>query len=44
MEKKDIQPDQFDKVQLVDKDDVAGKYVAKLRKITPKLFTKKVTN
>lgn len=43
-EKGTIKPDQFDKVNLPkEKDDLAGKYVSKLRKTAAKVFLKKAT-
>ena len=39
-----IKPDQFDKVTLPkEKEDLAGKYVTKLRKTAAKIFLKKST-
>lgn len=41
-EKGTIKPDQFDKVSLPkEKDDLAGKYISKLRKTSAKIFLKK---
>lgn len=43
-EKGTIKPDQFDKVTLPkEKDDLAGKYISKLRKTSAKIFLKKST-
>ena len=41
-EKGTVRPDQFDKVELPkEKEDLAGKYVTKLRKTASKIFLKK---
>lgn len=40
-EKKDIRPDQIDKVDIKDADNLTGKYVSKARKMVSKTFAKR---
>ena len=40
-EKKDIKPDQIDKVDIKDADNLTGKYVSKARKMVSKTFAKR---
>ena len=40
-EKKDVRPDQIDKVDIKDPDNLTGKYVSKARKMVSKTFAKR---
>lgn len=40
-EKKDVKPDQIDKVDIKDPDNLTGKYVSKARKMVSKTFAKR---
>lgn len=40
-DKKDVKPDQIDKVDIKDADNLAGKYIAKSRKMVSKTFAKR---
>lgn len=42
VEKKDVKPDQIDKVDIKDPDNLTGKYISKTRKMVSKTFAKKV--
>lgn len=41
VEKKDVRPDQIDKVDIKDADNLTGKYVSKARKMVSKTFAKR---
>ena len=41
-EKKDIQADQIDKVEIKDKDSLAGKYISRVRRAASKAITKRL--
>lgn len=43
-DRKDVRADQFEKGNITDADNLAGKYAAKSRKSAVKLFTKAATN
>jgi len=42
-DRKDVKADQFEKGNIVDVDSIAGRYAAKSRKTTVKVFTKSAT-
>lgn len=42
VEKKDVKPDQIDKVDIKDPDNLTGKYISKTRKSVSKTFAKKI--
>jgi hypothetical protein len=41
VEKKDVRPDQIDKVDIKDPDNLTGKYTGKTRKLVSKTYAKK---
>ena len=41
VEKKDVRPDQIDKVDIKDADNLTGKYISKARKSVSKIFAKR---
>lgn len=42
VEKKDVKPDQIDKVDIKDPDNLSGKYIGKTRKFVSKTYAKRV--
>ena len=43
VEKKDIQADQIDKVEIKEKDSLAGKYISRVRKSASKAIIKRLS-
>ena len=41
VEKKDVRPDQIDKADIKDPDNLSGKYIGKMRKLVSKTYAKR---